>query len=70
MQYELFREGWDWLLGMTPYGDEVRKIRQMLHRYFQSAVVGDYAEMQIRSTHRMLERLLDEPDRYHEFLQQ
>lgn len=55
---------------MMPYGDELRRSRQMLHRFFQSSAIGDYAELQTKVTHKMLERLLKSPDEYHDIVRQ
>ncbi|KAH8115982.1 cytochrome P450 [Phellopilus nigrolimitatus] len=59
-----------WFPPVMPYGDELRKFRQTAHRYFQPSAVANYAELQTRSAHKMLLRLLDTPDKFPEILRQ
>lgn len=55
---------------MMRYGEELRKVRQTLHRFLQPGAVDDYMEIQVQSTHKLLEGLLKLPDAYPELLQQ
>ncbi|KAL5478389.1 hypothetical protein ACEPAI_2573 [Sanghuangporus weigelae] len=60
-------EGWSsWLPVVMPYGDMVRRSRQLFHRFLGPSAVGDYYELQEQSTQRMLKRLLKTPDKYFE----
>lgn len=57
-------------MSVMPYGDEHRRARQLLHRFLQLDAVDDFNELQIKSTHRMLEGLLETPDNYDELIRQ
>ncbi|KAL5520731.1 hypothetical protein ACEPAF_2734 [Sanghuangporus sanghuang] len=62
-------EGWtDWFPAVLPYGDELKRSRQMLHQFLQPSAVIDYADLQTQATHRMLEGLLRSPDKYPELV--
>ncbi|EJD01808.1 cytochrome P450 [Fomitiporia mediterranea MF3/22] len=64
-------EGWtEWSPSLMPYEDELRKSRNILHRFLQPSAVGSYAEIQTQATHKLLERLLDSPDRYFDSIRQ
>ena len=66
-----FREGWpEWFAGAMPYGDEVRKIRQYLNKFFQKTVTKDYFDEQTRSTHNLLVRILQDPDNFQDHIRQ
>ncbi|KAL5514754.1 hypothetical protein ACEPAG_2070 [Sanghuangporus baumii] len=65
----LSSEGWtDWFPAVLPYGDELKRSRQMLHQFLQPSAVADYAELQTQATYRMLEGLLRSPDKYPELV--
>ncbi|KAI5116721.1 hypothetical protein M0805_000830 [Coniferiporia weirii] len=57
-------EGWTRLTVMMPYGDELRKSRQMLHRFLAQSVVADFNELHVQATHRLLLNLLKEPESF------
>ncbi|KAI5121914.1 hypothetical protein M0805_000243 [Coniferiporia weirii] len=54
-------EGWTWLPVLMPYGDEHKKSRHLLHRFFQQSAVSDFHELQTQCTHKLLMRILDCP---------
>ncbi|KAH8112981.1 cytochrome P450 [Phellopilus nigrolimitatus] len=53
-----------WFPSALPYGDELKRTRQLTHRYFQPSAVEDYAELQTRSAYRMLLGILNAPDKF------
>ena len=53
-----------------PYGDEVRKIRQYLNMFFQKSVTKDYLDIQMRSTRKLLTRLLQDPVNFQNHIEQ
>lgn len=53
-----------------PYGDEHKRAKQLLHRFLQPGAVGEFTELQIQSTHKMLEGLLETPDKFFEHVRQ
>ncbi|KAH8115965.1 cytochrome P450 [Phellopilus nigrolimitatus] len=57
-----------WFPLILPYGDELKRSRQIMHRYFQPSAVANYAELQTRSTYRMLLGLLNAPQNFHEIM--
>ncbi|EJC99662.1 cytochrome P450 [Fomitiporia mediterranea MF3/22] len=59
-------ESWDWFMPVMPYGDELRRARQLMHRFFQPAAVVDYLEMQTQVTRKMLQNLLNTPEMFPE----
>ncbi|PAV17224.1 cytochrome P450 [Pyrrhoderma noxium] len=55
--------GWtSWFIALFPYGDELRKSRQLLHRHFQINAVPRYYQIQEVSTHKLLDNLLSSPE--------
>ncbi|KAI5115858.1 hypothetical protein M0805_003824 [Coniferiporia weirii] len=54
--------GWHRLLTFVPYGDDHRKSRQMLHRFFGQSSVTSFHELQTQTTHRFLFGLLKGSD--------
>ncbi|EJC99663.1 CyP450 monooxygenase [Fomitiporia mediterranea MF3/22] len=61
-------ESFGWFVPVMPYGDELRRARQLMHRFFQPAVVVEYTEMQTHVTHKMLQSLLNAPDSFPELV--
>ena len=61
---------YDWFIALIPYGDELRKSRQLLHKYFQSSVVSEYLPIQEASTHNLLRGLLKNPEDYAHLIRQ
>ncbi|THG94471.1 hypothetical protein EW145_g8131, partial [Phellinidium pouzarii] len=57
-------EGWNLLPSQMAYGDEHRKSRQLLHRFFGRPAVSDFCELQTHVAHRLLLGLLKEPDEF------
>ncbi|EJD01826.1 cytochrome P450 [Fomitiporia mediterranea MF3/22] len=63
-------QGWEWFVPLMQYGDELRRARQLLHRFLQPVIMRGYTELQTQSMHRMLRRLLSSPDKFPEILRQ
>ncbi|EJC97587.1 cytochrome P450 [Fomitiporia mediterranea MF3/22] len=61
-------ESWDWFVPVMPYGDELRRARQLMYRFFQPAAVVDYTETQTQAAHKMLQSLLTSPDKFPELV--
>ncbi|KAI5117356.1 hypothetical protein M0805_002466 [Coniferiporia weirii] len=60
-------EGWsEWFMPSMRYGDELRKLRQYLHQFFQQSALSGYHQLKTQSTHKMLLRLLENPDGFFE----
>ncbi|KAL5497921.1 hypothetical protein ACEPAH_2852 [Sanghuangporus vaninii] len=58
-------EGWsDWFTAVMPYGDKLRKARQLFNKTFQRSVTKDYYVVQTQSAHNLLLRLLEDPDKF------
>ncbi|KAI5116720.1 hypothetical protein M0805_000829 [Coniferiporia weirii] len=57
-------EGWNQLPVLMPYGDDLRKARQMLHRFFGKSVVADFNGLHVQAAHRLLLNLLKEPESF------
>ncbi|KAH9924275.1 cytochrome P450 [Epithele typhae] len=55
--------GWDWNLGMMPYGPRWRENRRVLWSHFHPSVVLKYEPAQRASVRRCLLRLLHSPER-------
>ena len=65
MLYAPNSEGFtEWFVAILPYGDELRKARQLLHRHLQINVVPEYQGIQESSIHRLLNRILESPDKF------
>ncbi|KAL5520726.1 hypothetical protein ACEPAF_2728 [Sanghuangporus sanghuang] len=58
-------EGWsDWFTAVMPYGDKLRKARQLFNKTFQRSAAKDYYVVQIQSAHNLLLKLLEDPDKF------
>lgn len=66
----LCRSGWDWLLGIMPYGEEHRKVRLQVHRYFQSNVVNAYYDIHTQAARQLLARLSHDPEGFLQYTRQ
>ncbi|ETW79020.1 cytochrome P450 monooxygenase 71 [Heterobasidion irregulare TC 32-1] len=51
----------DWAFGFAPYGQELRRHRKVLHRYFSPAASEQYHQIEAKATLELLQRLLDTP---------
>ncbi|KAK0211153.1 cytochrome P450 [Desarmillaria ectypa] len=60
--------GWDWSFGHMPYGDRWKAHRKIFHTHFQSSVVSVYWPIQLKEAHKLLRRLLHEPEELLEHL--
>ncbi|EPQ53769.1 cytochrome P450 [Gloeophyllum trabeum ATCC 11539] len=56
--------GWNWNTSLMPYGDKWRKHRRSFHQFFNSAVCPKYRDVQVRESHEMLGRLLQDPSKF------
>ncbi|KAG1842640.1 cytochrome P450 [Suillus subalutaceus] len=54
----------DFNIGLMPYGDRWRLHRRMFHQAFCPAEMPTYHALQLRSAHKMLFSLLQDPDNY------
>ncbi|EJF60847.1 cytochrome P450 [Dichomitus squalens LYAD-421 SS1] len=61
--------GWDWALGMMPYGPWWRRHRRAFWQEFHSDVVGRYHSNQEESARRLLARLLKSPQHFTEHIE-
>jgi len=55
---------WDYLSALAPYGDRHRRLRQYLNRFLHPSVVPSYIPLQTRETHKLLNQLLDTPEKF------
>ncbi|PSR73379.1 hypothetical protein PHLCEN_2v10671 [Hermanssonia centrifuga] len=53
--------GWDWNMGVMPYGQRWRDTRRCFHQHFHQGVVGKYNPIQIREVQAFLRRALISP---------
>lgn len=60
--------GWDWSFGHMPYGERWKAHRKIFHAHFQSSVVSVYWPIQLKEAHKLLRRLLHEPEELLEHL--
>ncbi|KAH7925530.1 cytochrome P450 [Leucogyrophana mollusca] len=56
--------GWTFNFGLTPYGDEWRLCRRLIHQTFRADASLSFRPMQIRKAHQLLNNLLDDPINY------
>ncbi|KAG1743719.1 cytochrome P450 [Suillus paluster] len=54
----------DFNTGLLPYGDRWRLHRRIFHQAFRPAQIPTYHAVQLRSAHKMLFSLLQDPDNY------
>ncbi|KAI0698607.1 CyP450 monooxygenase [Cytidiella melzeri] len=52
--------GWEFDMGLMPYGSRWRSIRKNFHQYFNQTVVPQYRDKQAREVHAFLRRCLDQ----------
>ncbi|KAK0239655.1 cytochrome P450 [Armillaria nabsnona] len=60
--------GWDWSFGHMPYGERWKAHRKIFHAHFQASVVSVYWPIQLKEAHKLLRRLLHEPEELLEHL--
>ncbi|KAG1804262.1 cytochrome P450 [Suillus subaureus] len=65
--YELFAS--DFNAGLMPYGDRWRLHRRVFHQAFRQAEIPTYHALQLRSAHRMLSSLQQDPGNYSSHVQ-
>ncbi|OBZ67685.1 O-methylsterigmatocystin oxidoreductase [Grifola frondosa] len=56
--------GWEWNLGLLPYGKYWRRIRRTFHQYFHQLAIPKYSRVQLRESRRFLHHLLTSPDKF------
>lgn len=54
--------GWNFVFGFMPYGDTWREHRRSMQKQFQPTAVARFEPHELKATHGLLRRLLDEPD--------
>jgi len=54
--------GWDYNFGFMDYGDYWRQHRRLMHRSFHPTASLRFRPHELKATHGLLRRLLDEPD--------
>ncbi|KAK7062611.1 hypothetical protein VNI00_000099 [Paramarasmius palmivorus] len=54
--------GWNWSFGHMPYGARWKSHRTMFHRQFQSSVVSAFWPIQLKEAHKLIRRMLHDPD--------
>ncbi len=63
--------GWDQSLPLTPYGDRLREYRSLLHQFIGTRnQVKRFHSLSEVETRRFLERVLEKPDRVHDYIRQ
>ncbi|KAL5478382.1 hypothetical protein ACEPAI_2566 [Sanghuangporus weigelae] len=64
-------EGWsDWFTSVLPYGDNLRRGRQYFNKIFQRSITKNYYDVQTRSIHKLLYKLVQDPDRFRHHIRQ
>lgn len=54
--------GWSFHFGFMPYGDLWRQHRRVMHQSFHPTAAARFRPTELKATHGLLRRLLDEPD--------
>ncbi|KAJ3913181.1 cytochrome P450, partial [Lentinula edodes] len=54
--------GWDWSFGQMSYGPRWKMHRTMFHRQFHSSVVSNFWPIQLKEAHKLIRRILHEPE--------
>ncbi|KAF9469732.1 cytochrome P450 [Collybia nuda] len=54
--------GWDFNVGLMPYGDEWRRRRKILQKYFKKDIAVVYQPIQTQKIHDMLRNILETPE--------
>ncbi|KAJ7596548.1 cytochrome P450 [Mycena floridula] len=54
--------GWDWSFGHMRYGERWKNHRRMFHKQFQASNVSMFLPIQLKEAHKLLRRLLKEPN--------
>ncbi|KAJ7644019.1 cytochrome P450 [Roridomyces roridus] len=57
--------GWDFNLGLIPYGDKWRQYRRVFHQYFRRKSVPVYHPIQLRKVHNLLRGLVSTPQDFY-----
>jgi hypothetical protein len=57
------RMGWGWTVTIMPYGNELRRARQLYHRFLQRREVSMFADIQTSEIRKMVARFISKPDR-------
>ncbi|KAF9457683.1 cytochrome P450 [Collybia nuda] len=53
--------GWDFNFGFMPYGDHWRRHRRLMHQNFHPSAATRFRPHELKATHNLLQRLLDDP---------
>lgn len=62
--------GWYWDFAHMKYGDVWRRHRRTFHQYFRPDAVATYQSVQLKSTHALLRRLVETPDKFRDHVRQ
>ncbi|KAF9457686.1 cytochrome P450 [Collybia nuda] len=54
--------GWSSNVGFMPYGETWRRCRRLIHTAHSPEITKQYRPQQLKATHELLRRLLDDPD--------
>ncbi|KAH9929014.1 cytochrome P450 [Epithele typhae] len=60
--------GAGWAVTLLRYGEEWRRHRRAIHQYFNAGAVAQYAKSQKLETHRLVRRLIDDPEHFRNHL--
>ncbi|TFK49673.1 cytochrome P450 [Heliocybe sulcata] len=62
--------GWDWSLGLLPYGQAWRQRRREFHQQFRSEKAVQYRPIIMKKAHQFLEKLLNNPEDFSNHIRQ
>ncbi|KAK0200298.1 cytochrome P450 [Desarmillaria ectypa] len=60
--------GWDFSFGLMEYGNEWRAQRRLFQQEFNPIAVERYHQCELKATHELLRRLLDDPNKFIEHI--
>ncbi|KLO07931.1 CyP450 monooxygenase [Schizopora paradoxa] len=60
--------GWKWTTPLMPYGEELRKHRMYLQKFYQTPNVLNYLEVQQKNCNVFLQSMLEHPEHYEEHM--
>ncbi|KLO07635.1 cytochrome P450 [Schizopora paradoxa] len=59
---------WDWMLSSLSYGEQLKKLRGPVQKFFESSNIQHYEDMQKNETQKLLRSLLRSPENYSQHL--
>ncbi|KAG2008247.1 cytochrome P450, variant 2 [Coprinopsis cinerea AmutBmut pab1-1] len=60
--------GWDYTLGLLPYGERWRFLRREFHRFMSPTAVSNYRQIQENSVYTFLNNLVESPEQFSKHL--